>query len=109
MWPVAMIAGLRPPPQRVWLLWLALALGTHLAIALPGRFAPHYYQLWMPVLVLGATLACWQLKTAAWPRAANALASLIAIVLVAHEAPSFAKSVAQCHSPHAPMKPACMT
>jgi hypothetical protein len=89
---VAMIAGLRPPPQRLWLLWLAFAFGTHLAVALPGRFAPHYYQLWMPVLVLGATLACWQLKIAAWPRAANALASVIAIVLVAHEAPSFAKS-----------------
>jgi hypothetical protein len=46
----------------------------------------------MPALVLGASLACWQLKTAAWPRAANALAAVIAIVLVAHEAPSFAKS-----------------
>jgi hypothetical protein len=89
---VAMFAGLRPPPQRVWLLWIALAFGIYLTIALPGRFEPHYYQLWMPALVLGASLACWQLKSAAWPRAANALASVIAIVLVAHEAPSFAKS-----------------
>jgi hypothetical protein len=89
---VAMIAGLRRPPQRLWLLWFAFAFGTQLAVALPGRFAPHYYQLWLPVLVLGAALACWKLKTAAWPRAATALASVIAIVLVAHEAPSFAKS-----------------
>jgi hypothetical protein len=89
---VAMFAGLRAPPQRVWLLWLSLVFGIYLAIALPGRFESHYYQLWMPPLVLGATLACWQLKMASWPRAATALASLIAIVLVAHEAPSFAKS-----------------
>jgi hypothetical protein len=89
---IAMVVGLRPPPRRVWLLWFAFAFGTHLAVALPGHFAPHYYQLWMPILVLGASLACWQLKIAGWPRGAAALASLIAVVLAVHQAPSFAKS-----------------
>jgi len=39
---------------RVWLLWTAWALGTWTAIALPGQFFPHYYQLAMPVLVMAA-------------------------------------------------------
>jgi hypothetical protein len=32
----------------------ALGLATPVAVGLPGAFAPHYYQLWLPALVLGA-------------------------------------------------------
>ena len=31
-----------------------LAIGTHLAVALPGQCRPHYYQLWLPPLTVGA-------------------------------------------------------
>jgi hypothetical protein len=31
------------------LLWIAWAAGSALAVALPGKFFGHYYQLWMPV------------------------------------------------------------
>jgi hypothetical protein len=34
--------------------WLAYAIGTAVAVALPGRFFPHYYQLWLPVYCIGA-------------------------------------------------------
>jgi len=38
--------------------WMA---GTHLAVALPGKFFPHYYQLWAPVLLLASGLFMHQL------------------------------------------------
>jgi 4-amino-4-deoxy-L-arabinose transferase-like glycosyltransferase len=36
-----------------WAMIGAYAIGTMLAVALPGRFAPHYYQLWLPLLAVG--------------------------------------------------------
>lgn len=38
--------------------WMA---GTHLAVALPGKFFPHYYQLWTPVLLVASGLFIHQL------------------------------------------------
>lgn len=46
--------GLILGPRRPWILLLAFALGTHIAIQLPGRAFPHYYQLWLPPLAIGA-------------------------------------------------------
>lgn len=43
------------------------ALGTFVAVAMPGRFFPHYYQLWLP---LAAIAAAWGLAGLA-PRAAG--------------------------------------
>jgi hypothetical protein len=39
---------------RPWALLIAYALATQLAIGLPGRFYIHYYQLWLPLLAVGA-------------------------------------------------------
>lgn len=50
-----MIAGAEHP--RFWGLWVGLLLGTWIAIALPGRFWSHYYQLWFPPIALGAAAA----------------------------------------------------
>ena len=41
-------------PRRPWLLLLGFAIGTHLAVALPGQWRAHYYQLWLPLLAVGA-------------------------------------------------------
>jgi hypothetical protein len=41
-----------------WLMMTAYLLGTQLAVALPGRFYPHYYQLWLPPLCVAAGWAC---------------------------------------------------
>jgi 4-amino-4-deoxy-L-arabinose transferase-like glycosyltransferase len=36
---------------------LFLTVGTSLAVALPGKFFPHYYQLWFPALIISAAFA----------------------------------------------------
>jgi hypothetical protein len=41
-----------------WFLMIAYLLGTQLAVALPGRSYPHYYQLWLPPLCIAAGWAC---------------------------------------------------
>ena len=41
------------PRRRGWVLMLSYSAGTQIAVALPGRFFPHYYQLWLPVLSIG--------------------------------------------------------
>ncbi len=46
--------GWREPSRRGWKIWLAYALGTHLAVSLPGNYFSHYYQLWLPVLAIAA-------------------------------------------------------
>jgi hypothetical protein len=40
-------------PRRPWLLLFGLAVGAHLAVALPGQWRAHYYQLWLPLLAIG--------------------------------------------------------
>jgi len=42
--------------RRPWLLWACYVAGVHMAIALSGKFSPHYFQLWHPVLLMGAGL-----------------------------------------------------
>jgi hypothetical protein len=41
-------------PLRLWGLWTAYAAGTYLAVQLPGKWFPHYYQLWLPILAVAA-------------------------------------------------------
>jgi hypothetical protein len=76
--------------------WLAYAFGTAVAVALPGKFYPHYYQLWLPVYCVGAgigmhALAQWlgAARTRWWPSAIGAVA--IGAVL-AIELPSYGLS-----------------
>ena len=51
---VGIIFGLWKSPRRNWLLMLAFVLAAQIAIALPGRFYGHYYQLWLGPLVIGS-------------------------------------------------------
>jgi hypothetical protein len=51
---IGMVLGPRRGPARSWNLLVAYALGAHLAVQLPGRWYPHYYQVWLPVLAVGA-------------------------------------------------------
>ena len=57
---------------RVTVLLLGLAASVLIAIAAPGRFYAHYYQLWLPVLAVGAA---WAL--AAFDRLAGASAKIM--------------------------------
>ena len=47
------ILGLIFGPRRPWIFLLTFAIATHIAVLLPGRFFPHYYQLWLPPLAIG--------------------------------------------------------
>lgn len=49
----AALAGFKRPSRRSLLL-LAWFAATILAVALPGQFHPHYFQLWLPPLCVGA-------------------------------------------------------
>jgi hypothetical protein len=40
--------------RRPWLLLMGLIIGSHIAVALPGKWYPHYYQYWLPVIALTA-------------------------------------------------------
>ncbi|MGH8173211.1 MAG: ArnT family glycosyltransferase, partial [Rhodanobacteraceae bacterium] len=42
---------------------LAWAIGIFIAVALPGQFTAHYYQLWLPWLCVALALACEWIAT----------------------------------------------
>jgi hypothetical protein len=85
--PVAALAamgaarGLMTGPRRRWVLLGALAVGTMVAVALPGRFYPHYYQLWIPVLTIGAGWAAAELGRVG-PRVLGPLAGAAALLFL---------------------------
>ena len=51
---IGLVIGLKVCPRRGWLLLLALTIATYITVQLTGWFFPHYYQLWLPPLVIGA-------------------------------------------------------
>jgi len=53
--PTAIWSSLENSPtfRRPWFLLLGYIVACPVMIALPQRFFPHYYQLWLPVLALG--------------------------------------------------------
>ena len=51
---VGIVLGLIFGPRRGWILLLAFVIATHIAVRLPGWCFPHYYQLWLPPLAIGA-------------------------------------------------------
>ena len=81
---------LRRPSRRAVLLgaWL---FGTAISVALPGKFYPHYYQLWLPPLCLAAAWSARSLGR--WlhrgPHAGNAVAAAAAVALAAYQWPEF--------------------
>ena len=54
------ILGLWNGSRRNWLLLLGFVIASPFAVALPGRFYGHYYQLWLGPLVVGTG---WALST----------------------------------------------
>jgi hypothetical protein len=59
---MGMIVGLWKGPRRQWVKLAALLAGSHLALFLPGKEFNHYYQLWVPGLVIGAGWSIMQMK-----------------------------------------------
>jgi 4-amino-4-deoxy-L-arabinose transferase-like glycosyltransferase len=84
--------GLRVCPRRGWVLLLAFAMATYITVQLPGWFFPHYYQLWLPPLVIGAGWGVELLKRVLLPRFAwssYALAGVCFAVLLMMEIPCY--------------------
>jgi hypothetical protein len=69
----------------------AYALGTVVAVALPGRFFEHYYQLWLPVLAIAAAwgIAALAPITAELRRWQARAALAVALVLLAGQLPYY--------------------
>ena len=45
--------------RRPWLLLLGFIIGSNIAVALPGKWYPHYYQYWLPVI---AVTMAWNIE-----------------------------------------------
>jgi hypothetical protein len=78
--------------RRPWGLLLGLAIGTFLAEALPGKFYPHYFQYWLPPLVLALAWIIEEfgrLSTnySIWIRCILGIG--LTVFLVAHELPNY--------------------
>ncbi len=93
--------GMRLGPRRPWIFLAAIALATHVAVLLPGQFLPHYYQLWLPLLVIGSGWTIVMLKRMlpvrsgwlSYAAAAVALFSVIRLGLPNYQIPAAAWSV----------------
>ena len=89
---LGMLLGLPGAHRRQWSLFAALALATPIAIGLPGAFAPHYYQLWLPPLVVGGGWATHALARVLRGRPAwlpHAAAGGALVLLIAYQAPLY--------------------
>jgi len=89
---IGLVIGLKVCPRRGWLLLLALAIATYITVQLPGWFFPHYYQLWLPPLVIGAGWTVDLLRRTlpqrfAW--SSYALAGVCGAVLIMMEIPCY--------------------
>ncbi len=71
--------------RRGWGLLAAWWLGTFIAVALPGKFYPHYFQLWLPFLALAGGLAITGMKCLPLPhsRVASFMAGVVVLAALA--------------------------
>lgn len=81
--------GLRGRQRSQALTLAGCLLGTFFAVSIPGKFFPHYYQLYLPVLAVGAG---WGVATAAgtlrhWV-VAQMIGILALVILLCHIVPS---------------------
>jgi len=98
LWPFVAFAGMGlvavivKAPARVWMLLLAYVVGAQITVALPGHFFAHYYQLWLPPLILVAAMALdevWELRRRFVPWLAPVLAVVLIGFLLSREIPLY--------------------
>ena len=78
------VFGLWKGRRRYWLLLIGFALAAHIAVALPGRFYRHYYQLWLGPLVIGTgwAIATFGPKGKPYPALARHTAGAIGMIIL---------------------------
>ena len=81
------VHGILRGPRRPWILLVGVLIGVHLAVLLPGQFFPHYYQLWLPPLLIGPAWTLAMLKRIlpmrlTWTSYATAAISVLAVGLL---------------------------
>lgn len=74
--------GWRWGNRRQWGLLLAAIIATQLSVSMPGRFFSHYYQLWLPVLCVGAGWGVGLLRQRFHTQPARWLAPAVGLALV---------------------------
>ena len=74
---------------RHWLFWIAWSVGTWVAVSLPGRFYPHYYQFWLPVIVVGGSLGLWCIALVGRPWLVHGAGIIVLLLLLFHEVPFY--------------------
>jgi hypothetical protein len=87
----AALMGTRAAPRRAWMLFAGLFVGTYLAVALPGSFLSHYFQLWFVPLAIGAgwgAAALPRVMGMRSPRLATA-ATVLALVVILYPQSTF--------------------
>jgi 4-amino-4-deoxy-L-arabinose transferase-like glycosyltransferase len=58
------VCGVTIAPQRRWILLLAYLIASEIAVLLPGWPFPHYYQLLLPPLAIGAAWSVQSIRSA---------------------------------------------
>jgi len=90
-----MIAGFARRQWFPWVPMVGVALGTVIAVEMPGHFFAHYYQLWIPFLLLGTALTIGEIELEfsrfKWTRL---IAPLVLASLFAAQVPSYFYSAA---------------
>jgi hypothetical protein len=78
--------------RSLWFFLAAFMVGNYLMIACPGKFFPHYYQLWLPLLCVGggwgAVLAAKKIRSS-WKDLGSAPAFLCLGLVLTHEIPNY--------------------
>lgn len=78
--------------RRPWGLLFGLAIGTQLAVALPGKFYPHYFLFWLPPL---SVALAWMAEefgklSTKYARLIQCVVGVgVGLVLVGHELPNY--------------------
>ena len=92
---IASAIGIAVGPRRKWILLIAFSVATQISVLLPGRPFPHYYQLWLVPLVIGAgwSFALFkQVLPSKFSLISGAAAGLVCLVVALIELPSYRTS-----------------
>jgi len=87
---IAVAMRTKAAPRDAWVLFAGLAIGMHVAVALPGPFSSHYHQFWLVPLAIGAGWGAAALPGAAGmrsPRVATVASALALFTMLYAQVP----------------------